>query len=192
MKFIGFTTLLVLWVFTARILAADTYNYQIASIAAAEAGVDLGAQSRSKYFAFYEEWASHNLAEQCASGLSHVRLVVGKVVVRRDRDSTRDFQATTYDLIKGTQGWWCLGLYGGETSANHDTGDWYANHYIKDGQWKRVSVDNNHRWAGEVRKLPVSEMKKIGEAYCNTYRTYNAYNNNCITFAENLFNNIRV
>ncbi|KAL5895065.1 hypothetical protein ACKVWC_000285 [Pyricularia oryzae] len=113
-------------------------------------------------------------------------------VILETRGRTRDFQATTYDLIKGNQGWWCLGLWGGETSANHDTGDWYANHYIKDGQWKRVSVDNNHRWAGEVNKLPVSEMKKIGEAYCATHKTYNAYSNNCITFAENLFNAIKV
>lgn len=56
---------------------SDPDNFKMANDAAKAANADL---EHNHFYAFLEKWKSHNLAEECASGFSHVRLVVGEYI----------------------------------------------------------------------------------------------------------------
>ena len=108
--------------------------------------------------------------EHCISGFSHVRLVVGEVVtVGRGRNAEYDFRAVAYDMVSehthtldkvlksddGIQSPW-----GGSIDYDVDN-RWWANHYFKDDQLRRVSRPNTYQYARKTRARSL-EIKRAG------------------------------
>ncbi|KAF2229413.1 hypothetical protein EV356DRAFT_521110 [Viridothelium virens] len=120
--------------------ADDTDNFKVASEAAAQKGVNIDDGQRH---AFIEYWHATNAAEQCITGWSHVRLVVGSTVTTR---RGRDFRASAFDMRKeGTS------VYGGAVGSYFDT-QWRANAYFNSaGQLTPTSSPNQLIYAGVVR-----------------------------------------
>ncbi|KAI6090687.1 hypothetical protein F4821DRAFT_228833 [Hypoxylon rubiginosum] len=171
MKFLAFLST----IFAAFVLlvAADQENYNVAREAAVTAR---GSEPDKRYrYAMLEYWHATNTAEQCVTGFSHVRLVVGKF-------SGSDFQAEAFDMISNGQGP-SGGAFTGKTAPDREY-NWLANRYFKDGQYKRVSTNNQYQWAGQVRTgITNDHIQSLGEQYCRDHGTYALVGNNCYNYA---------
>lgn len=134
---------------------SDPDNFKMANDAAKAANADL---EHNHFYAFLEKWQSHNSAEECASGFSHVRLVVGEYLNK----GRRTLDANAYDLVK-EQGTSALKkVYGGPW--DHNIEEFWANHYSKEDGWLAVSRANSYVYGGEVKPGVIKEGHKLAAA----------------------------
>ena len=134
----------------------DPDNFNMANEAAKTANVDL---EHGGFYAFLEKWQSHNSAEECASGFSHVRLVVGQYMNKQ----RKTLEGNAYDLIKDPAPV-PKKIYGAPWDENVE--DFWANHYFKaadektpgdkDG-WLKASKANSYTYGGKVKPGIVKE-----------------------------------
>ena len=141
---------------------SDPDNFKMANDAARKANVNL---EHNGFYAFLEKWQSHNSAEECASGFSHVRLVVGEYMTR----GRRTLDAYAYDLVK-EQTTPLKRIYGGPWDNNVE--EFWANHYHKkddndpedEGGWLKVSKPNSYVYSGKIKPGVIKEGHRLIKA----------------------------
>lgn len=144
---------------------SDPDNFRMANQAAEKANVDL---EHNGFYIFLEKWQSHNSAEECASGFSHVRLVVGEYL---NKGARKTLDAYAYDLVKEQNTPTLQKIYGGPW--DHNVEEFWADHYFKpkddkvhddkDG-WVRVSKPNSYVYGGRVKPGVIKEGNRLAKA----------------------------
>ena len=122
----------------------------------------------NRFYAFLERWQSHNSAEECASGFSHVRLVMGEYL---NEGACKTLEAHAYDLAKEQNTPTLKKIYGGPW--DHNVEEFWADHYFKEKDdnvpgdkdgWARVSKANSYVYGGKVKPGVIKEGNRLAKA----------------------------